>query len=117
MQTKLVYQKIDRRPSNSAVRWPTEDDALVNKIDLKDSSYKTWLETTLLDRFNYHCTDDLDVFYGSQRAITSNGLIRTANRHEKDDRPGRWNKGKYRLGGDNRTIVQYLQEQKYNEEK
>lgn len=117
MQTKLVYHKIDRRPSNSVVRWPTDDDAMVNKLDLKDSVYKTWLETTLLDRFNYYCTDDLDVFYGSSKAITSNGLMRNANRHEKDDRPGRWNKSKYRLGGDNKTIVQYLQEQKYNEEK
>lgn len=117
MQTKLVYQKIDRRPSNSAVRWPTEDDALVNKLDFKDCIYKTWLETTLLDRFNYYCTDDLDVFYGSSKAITSNGMMRNANRHEKDDRPGRWHKGKYRLGGDNRTIVQYLQEQKYSQEK
>lgn len=117
MRTKLVYHKIDRRPSNSAVRWPTEDDAMVNKLDLKDTIYKTWLETILLDRFNYYCTDDLDVFYGSQRAITSNGMMRNVNRHEKDDRPGRWNKGKYRLGADNRTIVQYLQEQKYNQEK
>lgn len=117
MQTKLVYHKIDRRPSNSAVRWPTEDDALINKLDLKESVYKSWLETILLDRFNYYCTDDLEVFYGSQKAITSNGLMRNVNRHEKDDRPGRWNKSKYRLGGDNKAIVQYLQEQKYSEEK
>jgi uncharacterized protein YPO0396 len=116
MQTKLVYHKIDRRPSNSIVRWPADDDALVNKLDLKDSFYKGWLETTILDRFNYYCTDDLEVFYGSSKAITSNGLIRNVNRHEKDDRPGRWNKLKYRLGGDNRTIVQYLQQQKYDEE-
>lgn len=117
MQAKLVYHKIDPRPSNSIVRWPADDDALVNKIELKESIHKTWLETTLLDRFNYYCTDDLDVFYGSQKAITSNGLMRNVNRHEKDDRPGRWNKSKYRLGGDNRAIVQYLQEQKYSQEK
>jgi uncharacterized protein YPO0396 len=116
MRAKLVYHKIDRRSSNSIVRWPADDDALVNKLDLKESAYKTWLETTLLDRFNYYCTDDLEVFYGSSKAITSNGLMRNINRHEKDDRPGSWNKSKYRLGGDNRTIVQYLQQQKYDEE-
>ncbi len=117
MQAKLVYHKIDKKPSNSIVRWPVDDDAIVNKLDLKESVYKTWLETVLLDRFNYYCTDDLEVFYGSSKAITSNGMMRNVNRHEKDDRPGRWNKSKYRLGGDNKTIVQYLQGQKNNEEK
>jgi uncharacterized protein YPO0396 len=117
MRTKLVYHKIDRRPSNSIVRWPTESDALVNKLELKESEYSKWLETTLLDRFNYYCTDDLEVFYGSPKAVTSNGLMRNVNRHEKDDRPGRWNKSKYRLGWDNKATIQYLQQQKYNEEK
>lgn len=117
MQTKLVYHKIERKPSNSIVRRPTENDALVNKIKLKEGNYSRWLETTLLDRFNYHCTDDLDVFYGSPKAITSNGLMRNVNRHEKDDRPGRWNKGKYRLGSDNKATIQYLQQEKYTEEK
>ena len=117
MQAKLVYHKIDKKPSNSIVRWPADDDSFVNKLDLKESAYKIWLETVLLDRFNYYCTDDLEVFYGSSKAITSNGMMRNVNRHEKDDRPGRWNKSKYRLGADNKTIVQYLQGQKNNEEK
>jgi uncharacterized protein YPO0396 len=117
MQTKLVYHKVDRRPSSSIVRWPTEDDAMINKLELKDSAHTTWLETTLLDRFNYYCTDDLEVFYGSSKAITSNGLMRNVNRHEKDDRPGRWNKSKYRLGWDNKATIQYLQQEKHQEEK
>jgi uncharacterized protein YPO0396 len=117
MQTRLVYNKIERKPSNSLLRWPTDNDALVNKLDLKESEHTKWLETTLLDRFNYYCTDDLEVFYGSPKAITSNGLMRNVNRHEKDDRPGRWNKSKYRLGWDNKATIQYLQQQKYNEEK
>jgi uncharacterized protein YPO0396 len=117
MQTKLVYHKIEKRPSNSIVRWPPDDDAMVNKLELKESAHTKWLETTLLDRFNYYCTDDLEVFYGTPKAITSNGMMRNINRHEKDDRPGRWNKSKYRLGSDNRATIQYLQQQKYNEEK
>ncbi len=117
MQTRLVYHKVDRRPSNSIARWPTEDDALVNKVELKESAHNKWLETILLDRFNYHCTDDLEVFYGSPKAITSNGLMRNVNRHEKDDRPGRWNKSKYRLGWDNRATILYLQQEKQAEEK
>lgn len=117
MQTKIVYHKIERKPSNSLHRWPTGDDDMINKIELKDTVYQNWLETFLLDRFNYYCTDDLDVFYGSSKAITSNGLLRNVNRHEKDDRPGRWNKSKYRLGWDNKATVHYLQQEKYNQEK
>lgn len=117
MRTKLVYQKVERRPSNSVVRWPAEDDALINKLDFKESEYKQWIETTLLDRFNYYCTDDLEVFNGSSKAITSNGLIRNINRHEKDDRPGRWDEGKYRLGWSNKATVLYYQQQKYDGEK
>ena len=115
MQTKLVYQKVDGR-SRQALRWSTSDDDLVNKLELKETVYQDWVEATLIERFNYYCTDDLDVFYGCQKAITSNGLIRNVNRHEKDDRPGKWHKGKYRLGWDNRETIKYLQQEKNKEE-
>lgn len=115
MQTKLVYQKIEQK-SAQPFRWPTNDNELVNKLEFKDAVYKDWIEAALIERFNYYCTDDLDVFYGSKKAITSNGLIRNVNRHEKDDRPGKWNKGKYRLGWDNRETIKYLQQEKNKEE-
>lgn len=111
MRTKLVYYKIDRKPSTS-IRWATDNDALVNKLEFKNSIYKDWLESHLLERYNYHCTDDLEVFRGSQKAMTSNGLFRNAARHEKDDRPDRWNKSMYRLGWDNRDTIRYLLQEK-----
>lgn len=118
LQTKLVYQRMDRRQSESIMRWPNDDDSLVNKIEIKDSGiYTKWLEHQLVERFNYYCTDDLEVFYGSQKAITSNGLIRNNNRHEKDDRPNRWSKIKYTLGWDNKDTIQLLQQNKYRLEK
>ena len=114
LQAKLVYQKIERRQTDTLVRWPTEDDALVNKLEFKNSDqYKKWLERQLLERYNFYCTDDLEVFNGSQKAVTSNGLIRNIMRHEKDDRPHNWNKLKYRLGWDNRETVELLQQEKH----
>lgn len=115
MRTKLVYQKIEQRTAQP-LRLSRDDNDLVNKIEFKESAYKDWVETALQERFNYYCTDDLDVFYGSKKAITSNGLMRNVNRHEKDDRPGKWHKGKYRLGWDNRETIKYLQQQKQQEE-
>jgi len=118
LQIKLVYQKIEKRPSDTLLRWPTDNDSLLNKIDIKEiDTYSTWLERQLVERFNFYCTDDLDVFYGSPKAITSNGLIRNVNRHEKDDRPQSWDKQKYRLGWDNKETVRFLQEKKYHLEK
>lgn len=117
MQTKLVYHKIDRRSTSTIARWHPDEEYLINKVEIKPSGYTQWIETSLLERFDYFCTDDLDIFYNSSKAITSNGLIRNASRHEKDDRPGRWNKSKYRLGWDNRATIHYLQQQKNNEQK
>lgn len=115
MRTKLVYQRVEQRTAQP-LRWSADENELVDKLEFKDSSYKDWITNALLERFNYYCTDDLDVFYGSKKAITSNGLIRNINRHEKDDRPGKWHKGKYRLGWDNRETIKYLQQQKQQEE-
>lgn len=108
LQTKLVYERIDRRPITT-LRWPMDEDMLVNKLDIKEANiYSKWIEQQLVERFNYLCTDDLEVFYGSQKAVTSKGLIRNASRHEKDDRPGKWNKLRYTLGWDNRQTIQLL---------
>lgn len=118
LQTKLVYQRIDKNQSGTLIRWPEDDDLLVNKIEIKDSGmYAEWLEQQLLERFNYYCTDDLDVFYGSRKAVTSNGLIRNNNRHEKDDRPNKFDRLKYTLGWDNKATIKLLQGKKYGLEK
>ena len=113
LKTRLVYQKIDRKPAQSLVRWPTDDDSLLNKIDVKDAGvFTVWLEQQLLDRYNYFCTDNMEVFYGSNKVITSNGLIRNTGRHEKDDRPGRWSRLNYTLGWDNKETIQLLMAEK-----
>lgn len=118
LQTKLVYQRIDRNQSGTLVPWPNDNNFLVNKIEIKDSDiYAQWLEQQLLERFNYYCTDDLDVFYGSKKAVTPNGLIRNNNRHEKDDRPNKWDRVKYTLGWDNKATIKLLQDNKYSLEK
>lgn len=118
LQTKIVYERIDRRQTESIVRWPGDDDSMVNKLDIKESGmYQKWVEHQLAERFDYYCTDDLDIFHGSSKAMTSNGLIRNAGRHEKDDRPNRWSKLRYTLGWDNKETIRLLQSEKYDLEK
>jgi uncharacterized protein YPO0396 len=63
----------------------------------------------LVDRYAYVCTDDADVFRHTDYAVTSKGLIKSAGiRHEKDDRPNRFGKGRSVLGWDNREKIAHL---------
>ncbi len=118
LYTKLVYQKIDKRDGESLIRMPNDNEYLINKVELKDENiYSKWVKNQLLERFNYYYTDDLNVFYNSEKAFTSNGLIRNKNRHEKDDRPNKWNKIRYTLGWDSKETVKLLQQEKYDVEK
>lgn len=113
LKTRLVYHRIEDRLSGTIKRWPTDADSMLNKLDFKDAGiYQQWLESHLVMRYDYYCTDDLDAFYGSPMAITSNGLIRNGSRHEKDDRPGRWDALQYRLGWDNTGTIRLFMEQK-----
>lgn len=118
LQTRLVYQRIEDRAPTTIKRWPAGDDSLLNKLEFKATGiYQQWLEYQLVQHYDYHCTDNLDDFFGSVQAITSNGLIRKGSRHEKDDRPNRWSRLNYRLGWDNTATVRILMEQKKTAEK
>lgn len=117
MRTKVVYHKIDKKFSTSLIRWPNDNNELVNKVEIKEHEYRKWLENYLLERYNYYCTNHLDTFYNCQKAVTSNGMLRNTNRHEKDDRPGRWTKANYRLGWDNKATILFFQQEKHKEQK
>lgn len=115
LNTRLVYQRINDRERDTLLRWPDAEDYLVNKIELKESpAYGQWVKHQLLERFNYFCTDDLDIFYKSERAVTSKGLVRNVARHEKDDRPNRWSKLSYVLGWDNKETIRLLMQEKHH---
>jgi uncharacterized protein YPO0396 len=85
-------------------------DHLYHKIEVKnDSLFSRWVKERLVDRYAYVCTDDADVFRHTDYAVTSKGLIKSAGiRHEKDDRPNRFGKGRSVLGWDNREKIAHL---------
>ncbi|MFY0252661.1 ATP-binding protein [Chitinophaga sp. 30R24] len=111
LQTRLVYHKVENR-SYTMLRMPTEQESLLQKIDLKPGTeFKEWLMEQLLDQFDYTCTDDMKVFNQARKAVTSNGLTRQATRHEKDDRPNRSQKNNYVLGWNNKNKLRLLKEE------
>ncbi len=110
--TRLVYQRVEERITNTQ-RWPNNEDSMLQKLDFKeDTPYLQWLENQLVLRYNYTCTDNMEVFQDATMAITSKGLVRSGNRHEKDDRPNRWNGLQYRLGWENKSLIRLLYDSK-----
>lgn len=85
---RLVYQKIKSETISRA--WYPDPQYVPGKLELReDTAYYSWLAATLERRYLYRCTDTLDDFRRSDRAITQEGQIKSQNRHEKDDRGGR----------------------------
>ena len=88
---------------------PLEPDTVPDKLDIKhDSEYADWVEFQLRKYYNYYCTDNLNEFAKTDYAITSSGLIRHGNRHEKDDRNKGNSRQHYVLGWDNSAKLRML---------
>jgi uncharacterized protein YPO0396 len=87
---------------------------LIHKLEFKNLSNKTvkdWVENEIINRYNYICTNDLEEFRLADRAITNQGLIKNASRHEKDDRPKVNDRRQYILGWDNKEKIATLREE------
>ena len=88
-----------------------EPDELYRKLEFKRSAFRNWIEDHIKRHFDFLCIDDLKIFQLSDKAITRSGLIRTRNRHEKDDRAETQNRQYYVLGWDNKEKIHVLREQ------
>jgi uncharacterized protein YPO0396 len=99
--TRAVYYRVgDERPTDLAQPRPN---ALWHKLELRETSYRPWLEAELLRRFDYACVDNLRDFRQETRALTRQGQVRHGrDRHEKDDRWAVDDRRRWVLGFDNR---------------
>lgn len=108
LRGRVVYERY--RPGNYlASLLPLEPGTVPDKMDIKtDSPYAEWVEFMLRKHYNYLCTDNLNELARTDQAITSSGLIKSGNRHEKDDRQQRQGKQHYVLGWDNKEKLKVL---------
>lgn len=99
--TRLVYHKVpDYYRSESKVFAPPK--ALVQKLMFHpESPYSDWVKEQVLTTFDYLCADNLGEFETYRKAITREGLIKAASRHEKDDRDSGMGRSQYILGWTN----------------
>ncbi len=79
-----------------------DEQSLFNKLIIKETVYKPWLESELKKRFDYICVRDMKEFRLTDYAITREGQVKHGkSKHEKDDRRSINDQGNWVLGFDN----------------
>ncbi len=81
---------------------------VLEKLDLKKSVYRDWIENQLLTHYDYICVDHVARLREFNRALTMQGLIKNKDHHQKDDRPGFTSSERYVLGWDNKEKIKTL---------
>ena len=108
LRGRVVYIQYKEEMVNRSTTADFED-SLFSKLELNPKSeYVDWVESSLKERFNFLCTDDLQLFRQSRRAVTSKGLIKNDSRHEKDDRSQAFDRAAYVLGWDNKEKLRFV---------
>lgn len=101
LSSRLVYYRVIALSDSKAGNYNVN--LVVNKLDIKESSYRNWLSAQLRKRYDYVCVDTLQAFRKTQKAITQQGQVRHGqSRHEKDDRHAIDDRRRWVLGFDNR---------------
>ena len=108
---RLVYERV---PTRRVRLQPTPSSGglqLSDCVVIKDGPFADYLRDELTKRADHRCADSLDEFRSEARAVTREGLVRSRERHEKDDR-GRVDDPRYWvLGWVNEQKVAALHEQ------
>ena len=108
LRGRIVYERY--KPGNFLNSLlPLEDNTVPTKLDINTSSrYAEWVEFMLRKNYPYLCTNNLNELARTDLAITSSGLIKSGNRHEKDDRQQRQGRQHFVLGWDNKEKLRLL---------
>lgn len=105
LKGRIVYQQF-KEEKYASKQIQDVPDSLYSKIELnRASDYADWLEYQLMSRFDYICTNNLETFRLSSRALTAAGLIKNDRRHEKDDRSSTFLRENFVLGWDNKEKI------------
>lgn len=110
LRGRIIYNKFSKKDITPIIFKPFQDNELIQKLEFKTSEYSEWVKNEIENNFEYICTDDLEEFRLSKKAILKSGLIKNQNRHEKDDRPEIRDRQQYVLGWDNKEKIAILRD-------
>ncbi|MBI9102192.1 MAG: hypothetical protein JEY99_07245 [Spirochaetales bacterium] len=113
LKSRLVYYRVNQEETlEDSALWNQEEDILPLKLEVKqDNALQGWVWNYLNRNFDYHCVEQVDQLPRYKRALTLLGLIKRANRHEKDDRRHVTGPENYVLGWNNLEKRKKLQQQ------
>lgn len=96
--TKLVYYRVNPVSFKSL----PEAETIHEKLEfMPDHPFSEWVEYQIIQYYNYYCVSKVQQFDKYDKAITMEGLIKSKDRHEKDDRGGFGDSAKYVMGWNN----------------
>lgn len=99
---RLVYHAVNPAVSG-AKRSPRSEASVINRLQLKDHPFSSWVYKELLERFDYKCVNSPAELLAEDHCLTINGQIRhSKGRIEKDDRFDYKDPKKWTLGFDSR---------------
>ncbi|MBZ4192013.1 ATP-binding protein [Niabella beijingensis] len=102
--TRLVYYRV-----LDTLQMIAEEDTVYHKLDFHpEHPLSGWVQQEVIRQFSYTCLEDEKTMERYDKAITINGLIKNRDRHEKDDRPGSNDAGRYVMGWNNESKKEAL---------
>jgi len=106
LRARLVYSHV----RDIALQQYADDDAVWNKLEFhSDHKLSGWVSQQVIQQYNFICVENEKTLERYDRAITVNGLIKSRDRHEKDDRADRNDPGTYVMGWNNEGKKERLQ--------
>ena len=105
---RVVYYRVTEPARQHALPgWGP--DTLAAKLEVKDTSFASWLERELERRAGHECVETMAEFRRLPRAITKTGQVKEkGGRHEKDDRRRIADRSIYVLGWTNERKIDAL---------
>jgi uncharacterized protein YPO0396 len=109
LRARLVYNLV----KDHALQQYADDGTVWHKLEFHpDHPAVGWVSQQVVQQYNYSCVDNEKTFERYEKAITMQGLTRNRDRHEKDDRPGSKDAGRYVMGWNNEKKRETLQHQR-----
>ncbi len=106
LNTRLVYNLV----KDIALQQHADDGTVWHKLDFHpEHPLSGWVSQQIIQQYNYSCVDNEKTLERFDRAITIQGLIKSRDRHEKDDRPQRSDASRFVMGWNNEKKKEALQ--------
>ena len=116
LNTRLVYTLV----KDTALRQYADPGTVWHKMEFLDEHpHSSWVSQQLIQQFNFSCVENERLMERYDKAITQQGLVKSRDRHEKDDRPETNDPGRYVMGWNNekrKAALQLRRSQLLNEQ-